>query len=82
MNNTNTKSLCTISNNINNEDSYIPKEVYKTLDTNLTKLVDRDEKYKSGIQSSCQIDLSFESNKENSNLDVSTHFGSSSVATK
>ena len=29
------------------------------------KLAERDGKYNSGIQSSCQIDFSFESNKEN-----------------
>lgn len=62
--NTNRKSLCTISNNINIEDSYIPEEVNKTPDTNLMKFVETDGKNNSGIHS-CQIDLSSESNKEN-----------------
>lgn len=83
-NNINTKSLCVSSNiktehnteeNINIEksiieDSNIPKEIYKTPDTNLMKLVKTDvyEKNNSGIRSSHQIDfqnLTFENNKEN-----------------
>ncbi|KAL6421005.1 hypothetical protein ACFW04_013558 [Cataglyphis niger] len=77
----NEESLCMISNintedNIkennneesnNIEDSHIPKEIYKTPDTNLMKFVKTDicEKNNSRIRPLCQFDLSSESNKEN-----------------
>ncbi|CAL1689681.1 unnamed protein product [Lasius platythorax] len=87
INNVKTKSLCAI-NNINTEDSNIPKEVYKTPDTNLMKFVETDVcgKNNSKIQSSCQIDLTSESNKENdsfvnleNNLDITNIKSSTTI---
>lgn len=87
INNVKTKPLCAI-NNINTEDSNIPKEVYKTPDTNLMKFVETDVcgKNNSKIQSSCQIDLTSESNKENdsfvnleNNLDITNIKSSTTI---
>lgn len=65
--NINTEESINNEKSINIEDRHIPKEVYKTPDTNLMKFVKTDicGKNNSRIRSLCQFDLSSESNKEN-----------------
>lgn len=65
--NINNEENINIEKSINIEDSHIPKEVYKTPDTNLMKFMKTDVcgKNNSRIRSLCQFDLSSESNKEN-----------------
>lgn len=61
------RKILILKKSINIEDSHIPKEVYKTPDTNLMKFMKTDVcgKNNSRIRSLCQFDLSSESNKEN-----------------
>lgn len=77
ISNINTEDNIRTEENINNEesinieDSHIPKEVYKTPDTNLMKFVKTDicGRNNSRIRSLCQFDLSSESIKENDSFE-------------